>query len=86
MSLTKVSPEVVEISEVSLALVSDTTAGGINIIKANINDPNFTGIPTAPTADPDTNTTQLATTEFVNYAIANRTSSSSNNAKIFYFA
>jgi hypothetical protein len=32
--------------------------------------PNFTGTPTAPTAPPGTNTTQIATTEFVTAAIA----------------
>lgn len=32
--------------------------------KANINSPSFTGTPTAPTAAPGTNTTQLATTAF----------------------
>lgn len=36
---------------------------------APLNSPNFTGIPTAPTAAPGTNTTQIATTEFVTYAI-----------------
>lgn len=33
--------------------------------KANINSPEFTGIPTAPTAAPGTNSTQIATTGFV---------------------
>lgn len=33
--------------------------------KANVNSPNFTGVPTAPTAAVDTNTTQIATTAFV---------------------
>lgn len=37
---------------------------------APINSPNFTGIPTAPTASPGTNTTQLATTAFVTTAVA----------------
>ena len=32
--------------------------------------PAFTGVPTAPTADPGTNNTQIATTEFVKTAIA----------------
>ena len=36
--------------------------------KANINSPNLTGIPTAPTAAANTNTTQLATTSFVTAA------------------
>lgn len=38
--------------------------------KANINNPSFTGIPTAPTASKGTNTTQIATTAFVQSAIA----------------
>ena len=40
-------------------------------LKANIASPTFTGIPNAPTAPPGTNTTQIATTAFVNLAIAN---------------
>lgn len=42
----------------------------IDTIKADKESPEFTGIPTAPTASPNTNTTQIATTEFVNTAIA----------------
>lgn len=37
---------------------------------APLASPNFTGVPTAPTAAPATNTTQLATTAFVTAAIA----------------
>ena len=36
-----------------------------NNTKSNIDAPTFTGVPTAPTAAADTNTTQLATTAFV---------------------
>lgn len=39
--------------------------------KADLASPNFTGIPTAPTAATGTNTTQVATTAFVNTAITN---------------
>ena len=39
--------------------------------KAPLESPQLTGIPTAPTADISTNTTQLATTEFVNTQISN---------------
>ena len=39
--------------------------------KANIASPNFSGIPTAPTAIPGTNTTQIATTAFVQNALPN---------------
>lgn len=38
--------------------------------RAPIASPAFTGIPTAPTATPGTNTTQIATTEFVTAAVA----------------
>lgn len=37
--------------------------------KADINSPAFTGIPTAPTASSGTNTTQIATTAFVQNAV-----------------
>jgi len=38
-------------------------------LKANIESPTFTGVPAAPTAAPGTDTTQLATTAFVNAAV-----------------
>ena len=38
--------------------------------KADIESPHLTGIPTAPTASSNTNTTQIATTEFVKTALA----------------
>lgn len=37
--------------------------------KADLESPEFTGVPTAPTADPGTDTGQIATTEFVQAAI-----------------
>jgi hypothetical protein len=40
-------------------------------LKANLASPTFTGTPTAPTASTGTNTTQIATTEFVNSEISN---------------
>jgi hypothetical protein len=49
-----------ELSAVSNAIAS----------KADINSPTFTGTPAAPTASAGTNTTQLATTEFVTAALA----------------
>ena len=39
--------------------------------KANLESPDLTGTPTAPTAEDDTNTTQIATTEFVTTAVSN---------------
>jgi hypothetical protein len=40
-------------------------------LKAPLASPALTGVPTAPTASPGTNTTQLATTAFVSVAVAN---------------
>lgn len=55
-----------------VALKKDLDAqGGTVADKANINSPTFTGIPKAPTAAVGTNTTQLATTEFVQSAKRN---------------
>jgi hypothetical protein len=42
--------------------------------KAGLNSPAFTGAPSAPTPAPGTNTTQLATAEFVNTALSVSTS------------
>ena len=42
-------------------------------LKADINSPTLTGTPSAPTAAVGNNTTQIATTEFVNSEIANDT-------------
>lgn len=39
-------------------------------LKANIASPAFTGVPTAPTASAETNTTQIATTAFVQEALS----------------
>jgi len=38
--------------------------------KANLASPTFTGTPTAPTASAGTNTTQIATTQFVTTALS----------------
>ena len=45
--------------------VKDETARNILAGKADLASPTFTGIPKAPTAAAGTNTTQLATTAFV---------------------
>ena len=45
-------------------------------LKANLASPAFTGSPTAPTAAPGTNNTQISTTAFVMVAIANLIASS----------
>ena len=69
MSLTKVLSDVIDVPNVSIALALDTTTNGIvdyiNSRVISVNNLALTGIPTAPTAAPGTNTTQLATTEFV---------------------
>ena len=48
-------------------------------LKAPIASPNLTGTPTAPTATAGTNTTQLATTAFVNAAVSNYTPTTTLN-------
>lgn len=47
-----------------------TQANAITSSSAPFNSPAFTGVPTAPTAAPGTNTTQIATTAFTTAAIA----------------
>jgi hypothetical protein len=49
--------------------VEFTAIAGAIATKADINSPAFIGTPTAPTAATGTDTTQLATTEFVNNSI-----------------
>lgn len=52
------------------------TLEGLLALKAPLNNPALSGIPTAPTASPATNTTQIATTAFVKAAIASLVDSS----------
>lgn len=54
----------------SLSTVLNSSDIEIPTSKAVKNSPAFTGTPTAPTADAGTNTTQIATTEFVSSAIS----------------
>lgn len=49
--------------------VSTATQTALNL-KANLGSPTFTGTPAAPTATAGTNTTQIATTQFVTAAVA----------------
>jgi hypothetical protein len=61
------SDDISNVSTVSGANVSDaleTNAASI-LLKAPLADPTFTGVPAAPTAAADTNTTQIATTAYV---------------------
>ena len=53
----------------SLVVHDGTTVGGF--AQAPLASPAFTGVPTAPTAAANTNTTQVATTAFVATAVAN---------------
>lgn len=68
---------------VELATSAETTAGsdttravhpaGLKAaldLKANLSSPSFSGTPSAPTANPGTNDTQIATTAFVTTAVA----------------
>ncbi len=50
-------------------------------LKANIASPTFTGIPAAPTPGSDTNTTQLATTAFVQTVTTTKANAAETNAK-----
>lgn len=52
-------------SKIQLYTVISTALG----LKAPLASPTFTGTPAAPTADPGTNTTQVATTAFVKAAV-----------------
>ncbi|MBR2245492.1 MAG: hypothetical protein IJ880_00440 [Bacilli bacterium] len=62
--------------EVSFASITGQPTDNTNLanalnLKANLASPAFTGTPTAPTAATGTNTTQVATTAFVQDAISN---------------
>jgi Chaperone of endosialidase len=58
--------------------ISTATQSALNL-KANIASPALTGIPTAPTANPGTNTIQIATTAFVTAAF---TANAGNNVPL----
>lgn len=55
---------------IAIDALNSSTLGGL-ALKANIASPALTGVPTAPTASSGTNTTQIATTQFVTTAINN---------------
>ena len=61
----------------NVALAKKTEVDSLNTLKAPLESPALTGEPTGPTAAVGTNTTQLATTAFVNAEIANDTYSKS---------
>ncbi len=50
--------------------VVNTELARLNRVKANLASPTFTGTPSAPTAATGTNTTQIATTAFVNSVVS----------------
>jgi len=54
----------------AVTLTSGDVTGALTYTPVNIASPTFTGVPAAPTATFGTNTTQLATTAFVQAAIA----------------
>ena len=56
---------------ITVAQSQVTNLGTDLAAKANLASPTFTGTPAAPTANVGTNTTQIATTEFVNAEISN---------------
>ena len=52
-------------------LQANLLAAIIAVVQSQFASPAFTGVPTAPTAAPNTNSTQIATTAFVDTAISN---------------
>jgi len=57
----------------AVTLTSGDVTDALTYTPANIASPTFTGVPAAPTAADGTNTTQLATTAFVQSAVAGGT-------------
>ena len=61
----------------TVTLTGDVTGSGtfsddsVSIETTFVNSPEFSGVPTAPTAEAGTNTTQIATTAFVSTAVSN---------------
>ncbi len=56
--------------------------GNLDSKKANIDSPTLTGTPKAPTASDGTNTTQIATTAFVQTAVSNHNTSTTAHSDI----
>ncbi len=74
------------LGEISDAINDDanlyTTLATLIAAKSPIASPAFTGVPEAPTAAPGTNTTQLATTAFVEAAVASSTVSDGDKGDV----
>lgn len=70
-------------NDLSSEITRATTAeSDLDTKKANIASPTLTGTPKAPTATAGTNTTQIATTAFVQTAVSNHNSSSTAHTDI----
>ena len=69
-------------------VVSDITnfasgvSGVVSGVYAPLSSPNFTGTPTVPTAASSTNTTQIASTAFVNTAVSNASGTLNTNINL----
>lgn len=66
-------------NEVTRATIAENN---LAITKADIASPTLTGIPKAPTATSDTNTTQIATTAFVQAVVSDHNSSTTSHSDI----
>lgn len=75
-SLTGLAATIIELNRV--AGISSNIQDQLNL-KAPIAAPTFTGIPSAPTAAVGTNTTQIATTAFIQSTIANGINATTSN-------
>ena len=58
------------VNGVSQSIATEDYVDTADALKANLASPTFTGVPTAPTATAGTNTTQIATTAFVQAAVS----------------
>jgi len=80
---TNVSANTSSITALNTKIISNTASITTNtsdiLLRATISSPSFTGTPTAATAIAGTNTTQLATTEFVRSAVTSITGLSNTN-------
>ena len=58
--------------------ITMATIAGLDTSKANLASPTFTGTPAAPTAAANTNTTQVATTAYVQTELGDRAATAAN--------
>ncbi len=79
---TRISSRITNVTNTSDAdkPISTLTQSALDL-KANLASPTLTGIPIAPTADLNTNTTQIATTQFVQSSLTNTVVEASSSAK-----